>query len=348
MSFINIGKFRVDVNSKPFIIAEAGINHNGDINIAKKMIHVAKESGASAVKFQTFKADEFIADVNQTYTYLSQGKEITESMINMFRRCEFSRNKWFEIKQFCDAENIIFMSSPLNSSDLDLLVEIGVPAIKLGSTDFTNIPFLKQCSNTKLPLFLSCGMSYLDEIREALSTVGTFEGYPTVLLLTTSEYPTSVENVNLLKLKKLHEEFPSILLGFSDHTMGRLASSIAVGLGACVFEKHFTLDHNLPGPDHWFSENPDGLKNWIHSILISHKMTGSSELIPTRIELENKKNYQKIIVAIKKINKDDIFSENNIGMKRVFQGSGLHPRNFNNLIGQHSNQNYDLGQVIID
>ena len=143
---IKIGKFPIGIKYPPFTIAEAGINHNGDVDIAKKMIQVAKDSGTSAIKFQTFKAKEFIADISQTYTYSSQGKSITESMIDMFERCEFSKDEWFEIKQFCDSKNIIFMSSPLDRNDLDLLLELHIPAIKLGSTDFTNIPFLKYCS----------------------------------------------------------------------------------------------------------------------------------------------------------------------------------------------------------
>ena len=344
---INIGTFTIGSKFPPFIIAEAGINHNGNLDLAKKMIHVAKESGASAIKFQTFKAKEFIADISQTYTYKSQCKEITEPMIDMFERCEFSRDEWFKIKQFCDDEKILFMSSPLNRSDLDLLVELNIPAIKLGSTDFTNLPFLEYCRSTKLPIILSCGMSFLSEIKEALTTVGAFDGYPTILLVTTSEYPTSSKDVNLLKFQKIKEEFPSIVLGFSDHTQGHLASSLAVTFGACVFEKHFTLDNNFPGPDHWFSENPSGLKNWINSIIISNEMMGSSEIKPTLTELKNKKNFQKIIVAIIPIKKGEIFSEKNIGVKRVVGGFGSTPKYFNEWIGKSSNQDYELGKPII-
>ena len=137
-------------------------------------------------------------------------------------------------------------------------------------------------------------------------------------------------------------------MGFSDHTQGFLASSIAVAFGASVFEKHFTLDNDLPGPDHWFSENPTGLKNWISSILTSFDMMGSSEITPTEIELENKKNYQKIIVSLMPIKKNEIFSEKNIGMKRVFGGNGLHPRIFEQLLGKHSNQDYESGEKIIN
>ena len=345
---IKIGNFPIGSKFPPFIIAEAGINHNGNLDFVKKMIHVAKEAGASAIKFQTFKAEEFIADVSQTYTYKSQGKEITESMIDMFKRCEFSRDKWFKIKQYCDDEEIIFLSSPLNQSDLDLLLELNIPAIKLGSTDFTNIPFLKYCAATKLPIILSCGMSYISEIKEALTTIDAFNGYPTILLLTTSEYPTPTKDVNLLKFQTIKKEFPSVVLGFSDHTQGPLASSISVGFGASVFEKHFTLDHELPGPDHWFSENPTGLKNWVNSILTSYDMMGSSEIKPTDIELENKKNYQKTVVSLMSIKKDEIFDRNNIGLKRVFGGNGLHPRNFEQLLGKHSNRDYEVGEKIID
>ena len=241
---------------QPFIIAEAGINHNGEIKNALEMVDVAKDAGANAIKFQTFEASGIVTDLSLTYTYKSQGKEITESMFEMFKRCELSKAEWIEIKQKCDESNISFLSTPENRSDLDLLLELGIPAIKVGSDDFTNIPLLKDYSTTRLPLIISCGMSNLSEIQQTLKEIGSLENYPTILMLTTSEYPTIPSNVNLLKLRTLSESFPNIPLGYSDHTQGTLASSLAVGLGATVFEKHFTLSKEFPGPDHWFSSDP--------------------------------------------------------------------------------------------
>ena len=263
---VEINNQKLKNYGKLFIVAEAGINHNGELIKAFEMIEVAKQSGVDAVKFQTFKAEEFCGDKTQMFTYQSQGKKITESMFEMFKRYEFDYDEWLQIKQKCDDENILFLSTPQNRSDLDLLLELELPAIKVGSDDFTNLPLLEDYSTTKLPMIVSCGMSDLSEVRQALDAIGTFEGYPTILLLCTSQYPTPPEDVNLLKLKTLANAFPDLVLGFSDHTKGSLASSLAVGFGAVFFEKHFTLDNNLAGPDHWFSENPESLKDWVESI----------------------------------------------------------------------------------
>ena len=161
---------------KPFIVAEAGINHNGELIKAFKMIEVAKLSGADAVKFQTFRAEEFCGDKSQMFTYQSQGQKVTESMYEMFKRYEFDDDDWFKIKKKCDDENILFLSTPQNRSDLDLLIKLDLTAIKVGSDDFTNLPLLADYSKTKLPMIVSCGMSDLSEVHDALDTIGTSNG----------------------------------------------------------------------------------------------------------------------------------------------------------------------------
>ena len=199
MNKIKINNQIIDDNSIPFIIAEAGINHNGEISKALEMISVAKKAGADAIKFQTFKASGILLDKSLTYTYRSQGKEVKESMYEMFERCEFVDDEWKKIKQKCIEENILFLSTPENQSDLELLLELGIQAIKVGSDDFTNIPLLRDYTKTKLPLIISCGMANLNEIRTTLEAIDALENYPIILMLTTSEYPTEQKNVNLLK-----------------------------------------------------------------------------------------------------------------------------------------------------
>jgi N,N'-diacetyllegionaminate synthase len=253
---VKIGNRELKTGGEPFIVAEVGINHNGELSKALEMIEVAKEAGVDAVKFQTFKASEFVSDAEQMFTYSSQGKQVTESMLAMFSRYELRIEDWAKIKEKCERENILFLSTPQNYSDLELLLKIGIPAIKVGSDDFTNIPLLKQYSTIGLPMIISSGMADLSEVFNALDAVNFSAGSPTILLICTSQYPTPIEDVNLLKLETLRSIFPRLTLGFSDHTQGFLAASLAVALGACFFEKHFTLDTNLPGPDHWFSENP--------------------------------------------------------------------------------------------
>lgn len=306
-----------------FIIAEVGINHNGELATALEMIRVAKAAGADAVKFQTFRAQEFVSDPAQLFTYRSQGREVTESMLEMFQRYELQASAWREIRAECDRHDIIFMSTPQNRSDLDLLIEVGVPAVKVGSDDFTNLPLIRSYAATGLPLILSCGMSNLAEVHQALEAAGALDGYPLALLLCTSQYPTPPRDVNIRKLKTLQEAFPGLITGFSDHTQGPLAASLAVAMGACVFEKHFTLANDLPGPDHWFSENPQSLAQWVESIRNATLMLGDNLVRPTPAELEMRKIARRSLVALTAIAKGELLTPANIGARRP--GVGLPP-----------------------
>ncbi len=344
MQEIKIGNFEIKSGGEPFIIAEAGINHNGELELACEMIKVAKAAGADAVKFQTFKAEEFVGDPAQTYTYLSQGKEITESMLDMFRRYELSREEWVLIREKCDEEGIMFLSTPQNISDLDLLLELGVMAIKVGSDDFTNLPLLKSYAQTGLPMIVSSGMSDLAETYQALDVIGSMDGYPTVLMLCTSQYPTQPEDVNLLRLRTLINAFPTVALGFSDHTQGPLASSLAVAFGACVFEKHFTLNHDLPGPDHWFSENPEGLKEWVSSIRKASLMMGSDIVRPTPSEKEMRTLARRSIIALSDVGKGELLTTANIGMKRP--GNGLSAALYETLLNLRATRRIGRGSLL--
>jgi len=332
MNKFKINNHEISKENHPFIIAEAGINHNGSVEKAVKMVKTAKNAGVSAIKFQTFKAHEFISDSSLTYTYTSQGKSITESQLDLFKRCELSNDDFYKIKKTCDEEKIIFLSTPQNKSDLDFLLELGVSAIKVGSDDFTNVPLLKYYSKTKLPIIISCGMATLEEIETTLDVIGTLDGYPTALLLTTSEYPTPPQNVNLQKLRTLSQKFPDITLGYSDHTQGNLASIVAISFGACIFERHFTLDNSLPGPDHWFSVNPSNLKIWSDSIKTAYQMMGSSEILPTESETKMKTIARRSIVSLDHIELGETLNENNIGLRRP--GTGLPPKMFESILGK--------------
>lgn len=344
MTNFKIADKKIHANGKPFLIAEAGINHNGDLNKAFEMIQVAKLSGVDAIKFQTFKATEFIADPDLEYTYTSQGKEVTESMLAMFERVQFSKDEWHQLRQKCDETGILFMSTPQNLSDLELLLDIGIPAIKVGSDDFTNIPLLKQYQQAQLPLLLSTGMADFGEVHEALQAVGADQGHPTVLFLCTSQYPTPPSDVNLKKLDTLAKAFPSVILGFSDHTQGSLASSLAVAKGARVFEKHFTLDHDLPGPDHWFSSNPQELEEWVQGILTAYAMLGSSQIKPTPEEEKMRTLARRSIVALTPINTGDTLTQENIGLRRP--GNGLSPSFYSNLLGLKATRSLNKGNLL--
>jgi sialic acid synthase SpsE len=262
----------------------------------------------------------------------------------MFKRYEFSPAQWRQIKERCDRDGILFLSTPQNPSDLDLLIELGVPAVKVGSDDFTNIPLLRRYAATKLPLIVSCGMADLEEVRASLTAIGTLAGHPTILMLCTSQYPTPPADVNLLKLRTLSEHFPMAVLGFSDHTQGPLASALAVAVGARVLEKHFTLDHNLPGPDHWFSEDPQGLNEWIRSTRAAYKMLGSPMVRPTEQELAMRTLARRSIVALKDIAAGEILDDGNLGLRRP--GDGLPPSAWDLLVGKRAARTLAKGAQI--
>lgn len=343
---ITIGTREVGEGCPPFIIAEVGINHNGQLDIAMEMIRVAKMAGCDAVKFQTFKATEFINDAAQTYTYKSQGQEVTESMRAMFQRYELPESSWRAIREECLQQGIQFISTPQNRSDLELLRRLSVPAIKVGSDDFTYIPQLRDFAKSGLPLILSTGMADLADVQRALDAVGAFEGYPVILLVCTSQYPTPPADAHLRRISTLASAFPGLLVGFSDHTQGPQAAAMAAALGAVLFEKHFTLDVNLPGPDHWFSENPTGLATWVRSIRDAETMLGLPFIRPTAAERKNRDEYQRRMVASRVIRIGDVLDESNVTMLRNEGGRGLPPSVWDLVKGKSASRPFEPGQPI--
>ncbi len=344
MSWVKIEDRQIGHGLPPFIVAEVGINHNGEIEKALEMIEIAHDAGVDAVKFQTFQADEILSDQNLKWTYHSQGKEITESMHAMFKRCELPLSAWPQLKKRCEEKKLVFLSTPQNPSDLKILLEVGVSAIKIGSDDLIHTPLLKHYAKTSLPLIISSGMATLAEIDQALEAIGTFRGYPTLLLACTSQYPTPIQDVNLLKIKTLQQTYPQIPIGFSDHTEGPLASSLAVSLGGCFFEKHFTLSHDLRGPDHAFSEDPQGLKNWVHSIRTAFRMLGCAQIRPTAEEEKMRILARRSIVALKNIPPGEALSEENLALRRP--GSGLPPSLLEKILGLQAQKPIAKGQTL--
>jgi sialic acid synthase SpsE len=343
---VMLGERAVGVGVEPFVVAEVGINHNGELERALEMIHVAKSAGCDAVKFQTFKANEFVNDASQMFTYRSQGREVTESMLAMFQRYELQEGSWPVIKAECGKAGIMFFSTPQNRTDLDVLLGVGVPAVKIGSDDLTNLPLLKSYARTGIPLIISSGMSDLAEVHQALEAVGALDGYPVVLLVCTSQYPTPPEDANLSRITTLRSAYPSVPIGFSDHTSGPLASALAVSLGAVFLEKHFTLSNDLPGPDHWFSEDPSGLAEWVTGIRTAHRMLGSPLVRPTMVERGNKREYQRRLVAALDIAAGEIITERSITLRRVAEGRGFPPSFHEYLLGRPAPRSYRMGDPI--
>lgn len=342
MADFSIGSRRIGPGEPAFVIAEVGINHCGDRNRAIEMCRLAKRAGADAVKFQTFRAVDFCGDPTQTYTYRSRGETVTESMLDMFRRHELFEPDWRAIRAACDEIGITFFSTPQDPNDLELLLEIGVPALKIGSDDFSNLPLVAAYARTGLPLILSCGMADLADIHAALEASGWFSGAPVALLLCTSLYPTPPEEVRISRLTTLRQTFPGLIVGFSDHTRGPLAAGLATALGASIFEKHFTLSQDLPGPDHWFSEDPDGLASWISAIRDAERMIGAPYLRPSPAELEMRTLARRSVVALVDIAVGETLGPSNIGARRP--GDGLPPSALAEIEGLRATRSIAAGE----
>lgn len=275
MRLIRIADRDIGDGQPPFIVAEVGLNHNGSLDRALGMVHVAKHAGCDAVKFGTFKAEEFCQPSDPLY--------------HVFKSCELEDSDWQTIKSECDQIGILFFSTPQNRTDLNLLLKVGVPAIKVGSDDFTHLPLLKDYATEKLPMILSLGMATLGEVYQAVCAVKC----PKALLVCTSLYPCEPKNANLKRITTLRREFPWIPIGWSDHTEGSISASAAVALGACILETHFTQDKALPGPDHWFSKDSIGLKEWATTIRESYEMLGDGVVKPTPEEMDCRKLFRR-------------------------------------------------------
>lgn len=341
---IQIGSKIIGEDTSPIIIAETGINHNGDLSLAKKMILAAKEAGVDAVKFQTFQTEEFIQDKEEMYTYQSQGVQVTESQYEMFKRTEFSEEEWKEIKSFCTEQDIIFLSTVSGLEGLELLLRIGVDAIKVGSDDFVNLPLLEKYEKYGLPMIVSCGMATEEEIAVTLRTLRAKEGHPVSLMLCTSEYPTPPGDVNAKKLLTISEKFPEVVPGLSDHTQGSTAAVIATAYGAKVFEKHFTLDHNLPGPDHWFSADPVELKEWVDGIRTAYVMLGNPALKPTKTEEEQRKVMHRSITAATEIKAGEVLTSENLVLLRP--GDGIGAIHWEAIMGKRAKHDISSGSKL--
>lgn len=329
-----------------FIIAEVGINHNGDINIAKEMILKAKECGADCVKFQTFKAEEFVSDPKQTYTYQSQGNEITESMLEMFKRYELSEEEWKEVISFCDDNDIVFSSTAQNYSDLKFLLTVtDLPFIKVGSDDLTNIQMLKNYAKHGKKMLISAGMAYASEIEDAVEAIRSVGNDNITVLHCVSSYPASPSEVNLNKIQSIKSSF-GVDVGYSDHTIGSSAAVGAVCFGATVIEKHFTLDNNMQGPDHWFAANSVDLKSYITDIRNIEQSLGTSKLVPCPKEIEMRKIARRKIVLKTDLPIGHVITQIDIEFKRSEQ-EGLPPKYSDFLIKRKLTKNKIKNHTLI-
>jgi N-acetylneuraminate synthase len=340
---IKIGNFLLSEDSATFIIAEAGVNHGGDINLAKKLVDIGVEAGVNAVKFQAFKADKLILSSVKKATYQRQTTSTKESQYNMLRKLEISKEINKELKDYCEKKGIIFLTTPFEEDSLDELDALDLPAYKISSTDLTNLPFLEKVAKKGKPIILSTGMSYLAEVEMALSKISEY-CKDVILLQCTANYPVNDDEVNLLIINTFHKHF-DILVGFSDHTTGLGAAPCAVAMGAKVIEKHFTIDKNLEGPDHKASLNPSELIRLVREIRKVECYLGISIKIPTISELETRMSLQKCIVAATRIKKGDMFTPDKIIAKRT-GGRGISPLYYEQILGRTAKRGFEKNEII--
>ncbi len=328
-----------------FIIAEAGVNHNGSIELAKKLIDVASEAGADAVKFQTFKTEKLVSKNAQKAEYQKETSGANESQYEMLKKLELDVATHQELMQYCKSKNILFLSTPFDHESIDLLHTLGLEIFKVPSGEITNLPYLRHIGSLEKKVILSTGMADIGEIEDALNILtkaGTQKANITVLHAN-SMYPTPMEDVNLRAMSNIGRTF-DIAYGYSDHTLGIEVDIAAVALGASVIEKHFTLDKTMEGPDHKASLEPDELKAMVQGIRNIEKALGSSIKKPSPSEIPNIVMARKSIVAAKNIKKGEKFTEENLTIKRP--AGGISPMRWDEVLGTLAQRDYEEDEVI--
>ncbi len=311
-----------------YIVAEVGINHNGSLEIAEKLIEEAAKTGCDAVKFQNYKTEDFVHDKSLTYTYKSQGKSVTEEQYKMFKRYEIDFNFLSKSKIICDKNNIELISTPTSKQGVDELVKIGCKKIKNGSDFLSNLSLIEYMKDSGLEVILSTGMAYKEQVDDAIKCFSDKSNL--ILLHCTSSYPTNDQNVNLNRMISLRDTY-KVKVGFSDHTVGSFAAVASTILGAKFIEKHYTLDHNLPGPDHHFSITPKELRDYVRDIQKAKKIMGSKVIEPSKSEKETLINSQLSVFYSKDLN-NEILKNEDIFFSRP--GDGIPPNKLKNYIGK--------------
>ncbi|MHA1862332.1 MAG: N-acetylneuraminate synthase [Candidatus Thorarchaeota archaeon] len=329
---IEIGGQEIGVNKPVFIIAEAGVNHNGDIHLAKKLVDAAVSAGVNAVKFQTFRTEDLTTRHAELAEYQVDNISKSISQFEMIRSLELDYDAFTELKRYCDNKNILFLSTPHTLDAMRFLDSI-VPAFKIGSGDLTNLPFLEKLSELSKPIILSTGMSTLDEVRDAVEVIGNKGNDDLILLHCVTNYPAAIADMNLRAIETLRREF-NLLVGFSDHSIDSTASIAAVSLGAVILEKHFTLDRDLPGPDHRASLNPAQLKEYVKSVRETESSLGDGIKKPALCEIPILDVVRKSLVASGDIESGILLDESMIDIKRP--GTGISPRFLSELIGRRA------------
>lgn len=340
---IKIGDKSIGESTPVYIIAEAGVNHGGDMELAFKLVDIASEAGADAVKFQAFRTDELILSSVEKAAYQKVTTEAEESQADMLKGLELKVENYKALQDYCAKKEIQFLITPFDEQSLIELEEINVDAYKIASTDTTNIPFLLKVAKTQKPILLSTGMCDLMEVAAAVKSIETINP-DLVLLQCTANYPIKDEEANLNVIHTFKNTF-NCLVGYSDHSVGIGAAAFAIPLGAVVLEKHFTINKGDKGPDHLASLDPDELKEFVQLVRRVEKFMGSDVKLPTKDEEGTKRSLQKYLVASTRIGKGELFSLENIVGKRT-GGKGISPLKYKEIVGQRAGRTFEKNDII--
>lgn len=330
---------------KTLIIAEAGVNHNGDIALARELVDVAAEAGVDLVKFQTFNADRLVTASARQAAYQERNTGVVESQHAMLKRLELTREMHEELISRCQRQGIQFFSTGFDTDSVDLLLELGATRIKVPSGELTNLPFLRHVGAANREVILSTGMGTLDEVAAAVAALEA-AGSPReriIVLHCTTNYPAAMEEVNLRAMTLMRESL-GVRVGYSDHTLGIEVAIAAVALGACVIEKHFTTDRRLPGPDHQASLEPGELRTMVQGIRNIERALGTAAKLPSATECANRAVVRRSIVASRPIAAGEVFSPLNITTKRP--GTGISPMQWDTVIGLRSPREFAADEAI--
>ncbi len=331
------------MSKRTFIIAEAGVNHNGSIDIAKQLVDAAAKAGADAVKFQTFNADKLVCGkaVKADYQITNTGNG--ESQRDMLRKLQLSEEDFIELKKYCDESGIMFLSTPFDIDSLKFLISIGITMVKVPSGEITNFPLLREIGKSGLKVILSTGMCELDEVARAVDILRKYGTKEIIVLQCNTEYPTPFRDANIRAMLTLGET-TGCEYGYSDHTIGNDVAIAAVALGASLIEKHFTLDKNMEGPDHIASIEPEELKSLVNSVRHIEEALGSGIKTVSDSERRNIEVARKSIVAKCHISRGDFFTEDNLTTKRP--GNGVSPMLWDDIIGTVAAKDFEEDELI--
>ncbi len=328
---------------KTFIIAEAGVNHNGSFELAKQLIDKAVWAGVDCIKFQTFNSKNLVSAQAEKAEYQKKTTDSNESQLDMLKKLELSHEQFRELQTYCGQKGIMFLSTPFDLESIDFLAELGIKNWKIPSGEITNYPFLRAIAKRKESVIMSTGMCSLEEVRDAVKVLKEFGTTDITLLHCTTEYPAPYDSVNLNAMLTLQKEF-GFNVGYSDHTNGIEIPIAAVSMGATVIEKHFTLDKNMEGPDHKASLEPDELKQMVQSIRNVEAAFGNGIKQPSKAEKKNIAIARKSIVAKCEIKKGQTFTEENLTTKRP--GNGISPMKWNDVLEKVAKKDFSVDEII--